>query len=68
MADIAGQRRHGNRTRDGNVERISPTSPVVDVSPYGATNGRSKFPLHLRLDYFFGQFHSEIVEQNLLMV
>lgn len=46
----------------------SPTSPVVDISPYGATTGRSNFPLHLRSDYFFGEFHSEIIEQNLLMV
>ena len=46
----------------------NPTSPVVDISPYGATTGRSNFPLHLRSDYFFGEFHSEIIEQNLLMV
>ena len=56
------------RLSDRLPKTLNPTSPVVDISPYGATTGRSNFPLHLRSDYFFGEFHSEIIEQNLLMV
>ena len=51
-----GLRRWARLEADPGADVASPTSPVVDISPYGATTGRSKFPLHLRLDYFFGQF------------